>query len=43
MPYRLSGKTVQVKRASGWKKLKTHPTVKAAMQHLYALRANVKH
>jgi len=43
VPYRLRGKTVEVKRPGGWKKLKAHPTVKAAMQHLHALRANVKH
>jgi len=43
MPYRLSGKTVQVKRASGWKKLTTHKTVQAAKRHLKALRANVKY
>jgi hypothetical protein len=43
VPYRLSGKTVQVKRASGWKKLTIHKTVQAAKRHLKALRANVKH
>jgi len=43
MPYRLNGKTVQVKRASGWRKLTTHKTVQAAKRHLKALKANVKH
>jgi hypothetical protein len=41
MPYRLSGKTVQVQRAGRWVKLKSHPTVEAAQRHLRALYANV--
>ena len=42
MPYRLQGKTVQVKKGGKWVNLKTHPTVKKALAHLYALRKNVK-
>lgn len=42
MPYRLKGKTVQIKRGGRWVKLKTHPTVRAALRHLRALRINVR-
>lgn len=43
MPYRRRGSQVQVKRPSGWKKLKTHKTVKKAAAHLRALNINVSH
>lgn len=43
MPYKRVGKKVYVKRKSGWKLMKTHPTIKAAIAHLTALRLNVRH
>ena len=43
MPYRLIGKTVQVKKGGAWQKLKTHPTVAKAKKHLAALKINVEH
>jgi hypothetical protein len=43
MPYRIMGKTVQVKRLRGWGDLKVHPTVDKARRHLVALKANVGH
>lgn len=45
MPYRLNPKDrreVQVKRPSGWVKLKLHPTVDKARKHLAALKINVE-
>jgi hypothetical protein len=43
MPYRISGKTVQVKLSWGWDDLKKHPTAEKAQKHLIALKRNVGH
>jgi len=43
MPYRIRGKTVEVKRSWGWGDLKTHPTAEKARKHLTALKRNVGH
>lgn len=43
MPYRRRGNEVQVQSTAGWKKLKTHKTVKKATAHLRALNMNVSH
>lgn len=43
MPYRRKGRTVEVKKAGRWQKLKAHPSVSAAKSHIRALRTNVKY
>lgn len=45
MPYRLSddGLAVQVKRGGRWVTLKKHPSKKAALKHLAALKLNTEH
>lgn len=43
MPYRRRGKIVQVKRSGRWVTLKVHKSIAAAIKHLRALHANVKH
>ena len=43
MPYRLQGKTVQVKLPSGWSDLKAHSSLENARKHLSALKLQVKH
>lgn len=43
MPYKVKGRTVYVKRGGRWQKLKTHPSIEKAKEHLRALYANVPH
>lgn len=43
MPYRLQDRSVMVKRGNRWVVLKRHPTKAAALRHLRALKANVRH
>ena len=43
MPYKVVGKTVQVKKDGKWKKLKTHTSAAKAKAHKTALQMNVKH
>lgn len=43
MPYKRLGKIIYVKRKKRWAKLKTHPSVAAAIKHLRALNINVRH
>ena len=42
MPYQVVGKTVQVEKSKDvWVDLKTHPSIRDAYKHLYALEKNV--
>lgn len=43
MPYRVSGKTVQVKRGGRWVPLHVHKSAAEAKVRAAALRINVKH
>ena len=43
MPYKRKGRTVYVLKKKRWRVLKTHPSVAAAVRHLRALMANVRH
>lgn len=42
MPYRVRGKTVQVRKAGRWRALKTHGSAAKAKRHARALNANVR-
>ena len=43
MPYRAKGKNVQVKRKSGWRLHKKHPSAAKAKAHASALNIHVHH